>query len=175
MTIETDKILLLDKAGLENCGPVKAKNNPLNNLPTSTCFRPDLVEEATSNFAESVNIVRNNNANLCEPERNFSDNIRDSVMSTSQRFLTRMGILAFSQPQKKLHAAASKLQHPPKCAACQFGKQRSRAIPGKKTTNVKDRAGIISADQIEGVCGSFGLFNQRTASLWIWRQESFNR
>jgi hypothetical protein len=35
-TIESDGILLYGKAGLENRGPVKAKNNPLNNLPTST-------------------------------------------------------------------------------------------------------------------------------------------
>jgi hypothetical protein len=35
MTIESDQLLLHGEAGLENRGPAKAKNNPLNNLPTS--------------------------------------------------------------------------------------------------------------------------------------------
>ncbi len=150
MTIETDGIMLHGKAGHTNRGPVKAKNNPLNNLPTTICFRCEPLEEAALNLAESVNTVHKSNANLSEPEKELLRQHQrlGHVNFRVIQFLMKMGVLAFSQSQKKLHTAASKIQHPPKCAACQFGKQRSRPVPGKKTTTVQDRAGVISADQV---------------------------
>ena len=61
----------------------------------------------------------------------------------------RTGTLASSESERRLNKAASKLSHqdPPKCSACQFGRQTSRPVPGKVTSIVKDRAGILSADQ----------------------------
>ena len=61
----------------------------------------------------------------------------------------RSGALAGSESKRRLHKAASKLSHQdlPKCSACQFGRQTSRPVPGKVTSIVKDRSGILSADK----------------------------
>jgi hypothetical protein len=84
MTIESDGILLHGKAGLENRGPMKAKNNPLNILPTSICFRLEQIEQAASNLAESVNTIHKITPICLSLKKNFSDSIRDSVISTSK-------------------------------------------------------------------------------------------
>jgi hypothetical protein len=60
------------------------------------------------------------------------------------RFLMNSGVLSHSEAKRKLHrVAASQLKHPPKCAACLFGKQKRRPSPGKLSTVVQDRAGAI--------------------------------
>ena len=61
----------------------------------------------------------------------------------------RQGALAATEGLRRLHSSAAQLkpQDLPKCAACMFGKQTNRTVPGKKWNMVKDRAGILSADQ----------------------------
>ena len=56
--------------------------------------------------------------------------------------------MASTQAQKSLHTRASNLSKEsiPKCAACQFGKQTSRPVPGKVTKMIPERQGILSAD-----------------------------
>ena len=65
------------------------------------------------------------------------------------QFIMQTGMLASSESERRLHKAASKLsqQDLPKCSACQFGRQTGRPVTGKVTSIVKDRAGILSADQ----------------------------
>ena len=64
------------------------------------------------------------------------------------QFLMRTGILARSQANKALHAAACKIATPPRCAACQFGKQTCRPAPGKTTQAVRDRTNVLKTDHL---------------------------
>jgi hypothetical protein len=52
--------------------------------------------------------------------------------------LMKSGVLSHSQATRTLHTAASKIQNPPKCAACQYGKQCHRPSPGKTSSVVRD-------------------------------------
>ena len=63
----------------------------------------------------------------------------------------RTGVLSSSESMRRLHTTAARILpcDLPKCAACQFGRQTSRPIPGRVSKAVKDRAGILSADQLK--------------------------
>ena len=43
--------------------------NPINNLPTSTCLRPNTVNRLAVNFAEDIFNTKQSNHNLCEPKK----------------------------------------------------------------------------------------------------------
>jgi hypothetical protein len=55
----------------------------------------------------------------------------------------RSGSLATSTAQRHLHTACCRITHLPKCAACQYGKQSCRPTPGKRTTIIRDREGVL--------------------------------
>ena len=102
-----------------------------------------------ANLGESV--VSLQNQNLSEPQKEL---LRwhyrlGHVGFRTNQFIMRTGALASSESKRRLHKAASKLSHQdlPKCSAWQFGRQTSRPVPGKVTSIVKDRAGILSADK----------------------------
>lgn len=57
-------------------------------------------------------------------------------------------MLSHTESSRHLHTAASKLTSPPKCAACVFGKQVTRTAPGTTTAAVRDRAGVLRADNL---------------------------
>ena len=63
-------------------------------------------------------------------------------------FLFRSGVLAHTQRSRALQTAACKLTDLPKCAACQYGKQRRRALPGKTSTAVRDSVGALRKDDL---------------------------
>ena len=56
--------------------------------------------------------------------------------------LLRSGVLCHSTSSRSLHAAASRIKTPPKCAACLFGKQRTRPTKATRTTVVKNKASV---------------------------------
>jgi hypothetical protein len=60
----------------------------------------------------------------------------------------KSGVLSHSQATRSLHTAASKIQKPLKCAACQYGKQCRRPSPGKTSSVVRDRAGTLKQDDL---------------------------
>jgi len=149
--VTATSMCLLGKAGDPTKGAVEANVSPLNNLPTTVCYRYDGVTTGSANLAEAINEVHQDNHNLSEPEKEL---LRwhyrlGHVSLRVVQFLFRMGVLSASTRSKKLHTAASKITHPPKCAACQFGKQHSRPVPGKKSTTIQDRAGAISSNQVQ--------------------------
>ena len=127
--------------------------NPLNNLPTTTCFRRDSVHRVAANFSETISATHTENFNLSEPQKEllrWHNKLGHVGMKTVQ-FILRTGALATSESMRRLHTRAANLSHSelPKCAACQFGKQTSRPVPGKTSRIIKDRAGILSADQVQ--------------------------
>jgi hypothetical protein len=60
----------------------------------------------------------------------------------------RLGALAHSEATRRLHTAACKLTDLPKCAACQFGKQKCRPTPGKRSSVVRDREGSLKQNHL---------------------------
>jgi hypothetical protein len=71
----------------------------------------------------------------------------------------RTGALAKSEKHKRLHANASRLEHAPLCAACQFGKQRQRSAPGMKHVTDKEVLGALKKGHLyPGQCVSADHF-----------------
>ena len=124
--------------------------NQGNNLPMSTCFRTRGVESASAAMAAEITVLNEENANLSAPEKELLRwHVRlGHVGFRKVQHIMRMGVLATSQRQRRLHTAAAKISeysHLPKCAACQYAKQTSRPVPGKKRVMIRDKAGILSA------------------------------
>ena len=68
-------------------------------------------------------------------------------------FVMRTGVPANTEATKteatkSLHTSACKLTTYPLCAACQFGKQRQRPSPGKRSSVVKDIEGNLKKDKL---------------------------
>ena len=127
--------------------------NPSNNLPVSTCFRHKALQATASAYNASVSAIHSQNFNLSEPQKEL---LRwhyrlGHIGFRTVQFIMRTGVLASSESQRRLHTAASRIPHHdlPRCAACQFGRQTNRAVPGKTSRIVKDRSGILSADQLQ--------------------------
>lgn len=127
--------------------------NPSNNIPCSTCFRHSSVQHTATVYSALVSTTHASNGNLNEPQKEL---LRwhyrlGHVGFRTIQFIMRTGVLASSEGMRRLHTAAARLipQDLPKCAACQFGRQTSRPLPGKISKVVKDRAGILSADQLK--------------------------
>ena len=64
------------------------------------------------------------------------------------QFLMRTGVLANTEATKSLHTSDCKLTTYPLCAACQFGKQRQRPSPGKRSSVFKDVQGNLKKDKL---------------------------
>jgi hypothetical protein len=62
--------------------------------------------------------------------------------------LMKSGMLIHSQATCSLHIAASKIQNPPKCAACQYGKQLRHPSLSKTSSVVRDHAGALKQDDL---------------------------
>ena len=61
--------------------------------------------------------------------------------------------------QSQLHTAACKIIHPPKCATCQFRKQKQHPSPGKESSVIKDHDGVLKKDHLlPGQCVSVDHF-----------------
>jgi hypothetical protein len=117
--------------------------NPLNNLPMTTCMRPESLGQLAVNFAEQISCIHSNNFNLSCPQKEllrWHYRLGHMSMKTIQQLLG-MGVMAMSQSYERLHNRVRKLRHEdlPKCAACQFGKQTSRRVPGRKSRMIKEK------------------------------------
>jgi hypothetical protein len=124
-------------------------------------YRYDAVEAGPQALTAAIAITIDANANLSEPEKELLRwHARLGHLGFRKiQFLMRTGILSRSESTRRLQVAACKLSRPPKCAACQFGKQSQRPSPGQKTTAVKDRAGVLKTDHLfPGQCVSVDHF-----------------
>ena len=124
--------------------------NPVNNLPTSYGYDTQGLKAATATLANTITTVHNNNINLNPVQRELMKwHIRfGHINFKAVQFLMHTGVLATSEAQRKLHAQASRLTHPPMCAACQFGKQRQRSAPGRTTKVESARDGALKRDHL---------------------------
>ena len=123
--------------------------NSKNNLPISVCNRPSGIKEAGQTLNATVASVHKENFNLSDPEKELLRwHHRFGHLAFNKiKFLLSLGLLATAS-WAGLHRTASKLRTVPKCAACQFGKQTIRPAPGITNSIVKDRQGVISAEQL---------------------------
>ena len=131
-------------------GSVVAYVNPTNNIPESVAYCYGKIGNVTDAMSGIISEVHRSNINLNAAEKELLRwHQRLGHLSFAKiKFLMRTGILASSQAQKGLHAAACKIVTPPKCAACQFGKQTCRPAPGQTVQAVRDRANILKADHL---------------------------
>ncbi|KAI2500371.1 hypothetical protein MHU86_14114 [Fragilaria crotonensis] len=120
--------------------------NPDNNLPTSQAYRQPAVLPAAKCLNSTITAVNDANFNISEPEKEllrWHYRLLGHMGFQKIQFLMRSGVLTKSNNKRKLHQAACSMTNLPKCAACQYGKQHRRPTPGRTSTVVRDRAGIL--------------------------------
>lgn len=119
--------------------PVIAFVNPSNNIPDCSAFHMSELEQAAMALNTMVTSVDPRNINLTEPQKEllrWHQRLGHLDFKKIQ-FLLRSGALSYTPSMRALHTQAAKLTHPPKCAACQFGKQTARSVKGQpKPRNV---------------------------------------
>ena len=175
--IEAHQLVLSGIPGDLTRGELVALINPENNLPTSEAHSFKDTPIAVEALNVAISTVNDSNINLSEPEKELLQwHYRLGHMNFRKiQFLMRTGILSKSDANRRLHIASCKVVTPPKCAACQYGKQHQRPVPGKTTSVVKDRAGALkNGDLLPGqqismdhfICKSKGrLFTSAGKSL----------
>ena len=175
--IEAHQLVLSGIPGDLTRGELVALINPENNLPTSEAHSFKDTPIAVEALNVAISTVNDSNINLSEPEKELLRwHYRLGHMNFRKiQFLMRTGILSKSEANRRLHIASCKVVTPPKCAACQYGKQHQRPVPGKTTSVVKDRAGALkNGDLLPGqqismdhfICKSKGrLFTSAGKSL----------
>jgi hypothetical protein len=119
--------------------------NPEINLPTSEAHSFKDTPFAVDALNVAISTVNASNINISEPEKELLRwHHRLGHMNFRKiQFLMRTGILSKSEASRRLHTASCKFVTPPKFAACQYGKQHQRPVPGKTASVVKDRAGVL--------------------------------
>ena len=146
-----DSLVLSGVAGDRSRNAVHVDLHPISRLPISTAYR----YEAAFSFhvapeAAVLSVTSANNSNLSEAEKEL---LRwhfklGHITFSKVQHLMRSGILAHFEGMRRLHKAASSLNHAPKCAACTFAKQRVRSSPGRKISGIQDVAGTLRANNI---------------------------
>lgn len=150
IVIEEGKLTLSGSPGQPTRGSVIALVDPTNNLPTSQAYRYGCADTPVKALQTTISEVSLANQNLTEPEKEL---LRwhyrlGHVGYRKIQSLMRSGVLSHSHATRSLHTAASKIQNPPKCAACQYGKQCRRPTPGKTSSVVRDREGVLKQDDL---------------------------
>ena len=151
ITIEPNRLTLSGVANDSNRGPVTANVNPQNNLPTSEAYNGTDPFKAADALVSIVNTVHEQNLNLTEAEKEL---LRwhyrlGHVGFKKVQFLLRSGVVSKTEESRRLQTAACRLTKFPKCAACQYGKQHRRPIPGTTPSSVvKDRAHALKTDNL---------------------------
>ena len=122
----------------------------MNNLPTSLSYHYGDTIKATDALTTVISTVDEANSNLTEPEKELTcwHCCLGHVGFWKVQFLMRMGVLSQSQRNCKLHTVACKIIHPPKCATCQFRKQKQCPSPGKQSSVIKDHDGVLKKDHL---------------------------
>jgi hypothetical protein len=150
LTINSSTLQLSGIKGDNKRSPVIAFNNPMTHLPTTTAYRYNETDTPSEVLCQNISTVNAHNTNLSEAQKEllrWHQRLGHLAFKKIQH-LMRTGVLSHTEGTRKLHTASSKLIHPPKCAACLFGKQTIRSAPGTTTRVIRDRAGILRAGNL---------------------------
>jgi hypothetical protein len=160
-TYKGETIELTDQAaylsgieGDETRPPVTAFLNPSNNIPSCSAFKSDDLQAAVHHIEASMTaVVDPANINLSESEKELLRwHQRLGHMDYRKiQFLMRTGVLSTSQNQRAMHASSAKIRNPPKCAACQFGKQTTAPVKTKPTATgapVADKPPVLKEGKL---------------------------
>jgi hypothetical protein len=150
INMESHQMTLSGITGSTDRMSVVARVNPNNNLPMTTSYLYSDVGSAPEALNALITTVSAENMNLSEAQKELVrwHNRLGHVSYKRVQSLMRSGTLAHSEATRHLHTAACKLTDLPKCAACQFGKQKRRPTPGKKSSIVRDREGVLKTDHL---------------------------
>ena len=170
--------LTLSGTSDETRGQLIARVNPENNLPTSDAHCSSDTPRAVAALNITLNTVHESNLNLTEAEQELLrwHHGLGHLPFCKIQFIMRTGVLSRSESHRSLHTAACRIVNPPKCAACQCGKQHQRPAPAKIATAIKDQAGVLKAENLvpasqhvsidHFICGTKGrLFSSAGKSL----------
>ena len=130
--------------------PVTVPYNPMNRLPTSIAYLTKATKLTKEALCNTVTTVSNSNINLNEGQKEllrWHQRLGHLEFRKIQH-LMQSGVLSHTPSTRSLHTNVAKLREFPKCAACLFGKQTAKTSPGKTSTIVKDRAGILKAGNL---------------------------
>ena len=132
--------------------PINISINPHTNLPVCVAINQSAVCKGVQSLINLTTTTHTSNGNLTEAEKELLRwHCRLGHISLRRvQHLMRSGVLSHTESTRKLHSAACKIQfqHLPKCSACLFGKQTTRKIPGKTSSVIKERSGILKADHL---------------------------
>ena len=119
------------------------------NLPMSYTYKCQGTYQASHHLGNSVSTFHHSNLNLSPVQKELlQGNHRLGHMGFKKiQFLMRTGVLPNTEA-KSLHTSACKLTTYPLCAACQFGKQRQRPSPGKRSSVVMDVQGNLKKNKL---------------------------
>jgi len=131
-------------------GAITARVNPSNNLPTSIAYNYHDVPIAAEALNTVINEVSAHNGNLNEQEKEILKwhHRLGHIGFRKVQFLMRTGVLSSSEAQRRLHSACCRIEKPPLCAACQYGKQKRRPTPSKESSVVRDNVGALKKEDL---------------------------
>jgi hypothetical protein len=150
LTVDAVSLQLSGFKSDSNRNPVIAFNNATTNLPTTIAYLQKDTQGPINAMCHNISTVHKDNLNLTEAQKEllrWHQRLGHLAFKKIQH-LMRTGVLSHTDGTRQLHTAASKITHPPKCAACLFGKQTVRSSPGTTSVAVKDRAGILKAGNL---------------------------
>ena len=151
-------------------GPITAFVNPTSNIPSCTGYRLPAVQRVATALHSMTTTVDPKNVNLSDPEKELLrwHQRLGHLDYRKVQFLLRSGALSMSPSMRAMHARAAKLRHPPKCAACQFGKQTARSPKTRPPTGSKiaDRTPVLKQNKLfPGQCISVDHFACTTTGV----------
>ena len=119
--------------------------DPLNNLPTSYAYSNNDINVPAQVLQTTIMEVTQANHNLTDAEKELLcwHYHLGHLGYRKIQALMRSGILSHSHASCSLHTTTAKIQEPPKCAACQYGKQTHRPTPGRTSSVIQDCSGAL--------------------------------
>ena len=150
ITVDAHSMRLSGIEGNDTRNPIIAFNNPVTHLPTTLAYQHNTTDIPAQALCHTISTVNSNNINLSESQKEllrWHQRLGHLAFKKVQH-LMRTGVLSHTEGTRRLHTAASKLTEVPKCAACLFGKQTIRSSPGSTSTIVRDRAGVLRAENL---------------------------
>ena len=142
--------LWLSGSKKKGTNPINVSIDPASNLPVCTAYTEGSQDCIHQEFNSVISTTSDRNMNLNAAERELLRwHHRLGHLGFRQiQFLMRSGALSHSESARRLHMSAAKLQIYPLCSACQYGKQRRKPSPGKRSHVVRDRDGILKKDNL---------------------------